>query len=311
MESTPKEIPKTNVLSKLFEQRERRDTIVALLFIAPFFVLYTIFNLIPIVQGFWISLHNWEILGTNIRFVGTRNYERILQDRIFWNSLEHTLLFVVLAGPGLIIVGLIVALLLNQPYRGMGIFRTAFYTPNVLSVAVIGIVFQGVFASSSSGFTNAVLGVFGIEPIKFLTDPTIAMPIVAATTLWWTVGFNMLIFLAGLQDIPTALYDAAKVDGANPIQLFRHITLPGLRRPIIFVTVLQMIASFQVFGQIDVLTHGGPAGATRTIMYYMYQRAFESWQLGYGSTIAFILFAILFTVSIAQLKLFSDEEDAF
>lgn len=295
---------------KLLEKREWRDTFIGLAFIAPFFILYTIFTLWPIVQGFWISLHNWEVIGTNIRFIGFANYDRIMQDRLFWDSLQNTIQFVGLAGPSLIAVGLALALLLNRPYKGMGIFRTAFYMPNVLSVSVIGIVFQGVFSSRTNGFANAILSTFGIEPIKFLTDPSIAMPMVALTTLWWTVGFNMLIFLAGLQDIPRALYDAAKVDGASDFQQFFYITLPGLRRPLIFVSVLQVIGSFQVFGQIDVLTQGGPAGSTRTLLYYMFQRAFESWQLGYGSAIAFMLFGLLFTLSLAQIKLFSNEEDA-
>ena len=288
--------------------KEWRMTITAYGFLLPFFLLYGLFMLFPIFRSFWISLHNWEIVGTNIRFTGLQNYERLFQDKLFWSSLEHTVYFVFLSGPGLILVGLALALLLNQKIPGMGIFRTLFYTPNILAVSVVGIIFARVFGSTSFGLINGFLENMGLEPVRWLADPTYALPVVAFTTLWWTVGFNMLIFLAGLQDIPEALYDAANVDGASSLQQFRHITIPGLLRPMMFVTVLQIIGSFQVFGQIDVMTSGGPAGHTRTIVYYIYERAFDHWQLGYGSAMAFVLFVLLMVLSGLQFWLFSRSE---
>jgi len=289
---------------------ERRDAFVGILFILPFLVLYLIFTFLPILQGFWISLHRWDVIGTNITFVGTRNYEILLNDKLFWSSLEHTLFFAVLAGPGLVIVGLALALILNQNIRGIGIFRTIFYMPNILSVTVVGLVFARVFAPAENGFVNATIASLGGEPVSWLLDANMAMPTVAFTKVWWSVGFNMLIFLAGLQDIPQSLYDAAEVDGAGRWASFRHVTLPGLRRPMLFVIVLQVIASVQVFPLIDVLTGGGPAGSTRPLVMYLFERAFDDWRLGYGSAIAFVLFIFLFSISILQIWFFNRGEES-
>ena len=288
---------------------ERQEALVGILFITPFIILYLIFNFLPILQGFWISLHNWDVIGTNITFIGLRNYEILFQrDKLFWSSLEHTIFFALLAGPGLIVTGLALALMLNQRVRGIGIFRTIFYMPNILSVTVVGLVFARVFAPGERGFVNAVMSSIDLRPVPWFLDQASAMPTIAITKVWWSVGFNMLIFLAGLQEIPQALYDAARVDGGGRWSLFRHITLPGLRRPMLFVFVLQLIASVQVFPLIDVLTGGGPAGSTRPLVMYLFERSFDYWQLGYGSAIAFVMFIFLFTVSISQLWFFSRGE---
>ena len=288
---------------------ERRDALVGIAFVLPFLLLYITFNFLPILQGFWISLHNWDVIGANIKFVGFRNYEIMFaKDKLFWSSLEHTAFFALLAGPGLIVTGLALALMLNQRVRGIGIFRTIFYMPNILSVTVVGLVFARVFAPGERGFVNAVLESVGLNALPWFLDEASAMPTIAITKVWWSVGFNMLIFLAGLQDIPQALYDAGKVDGGGKLALFRHVTLPGLRRPMLFVIVLQVIASAQVFPLIDVLTGGGPAGSTRPLVMYLFERSFDYWQLGYGSAIAFVLFVFLFTISIFQLWFFSRGE---
>ena len=304
-------LPSTRVrrLSSYLTSRRGRDATIAYLFILPFLILYLIFTFLPILQGFWISLHNWDVIGTNIQFIGLRNYEIMLQDKLFWSSLEHTFFFAILAGPGLIIVGLALAILLNQQIRGIGIFRTLFYMPNILSVTVVGLVFARVFAPGDRGLINVILTSLGIEPVSWLLDANLAMPTIAITKIWWSVGFNMLIFLAGLQDIPKELYEAARVDGANRWTLFRRITLPGLRRPMLFVLVLQVIASVQVFPLIDVLTGGGPAGSTRPLVMYLFERTFEYWQMGYGSALAFILFIFLFATSVGQIWYFNRGED--
>jgi multiple sugar transport system permease protein len=271
--------------------------------------LYCLLKLWPIVNGFWISMHRWETIGTNISFVGLGNYERILQDRLFWEAVRHTLVFTALSTPTLIMGGLCLALILNRPLFSGGVFRTLYYLPNVLSTSVIGLIFLAVLGASDSGLVNTFLRQFGISPIAFLLDSKWALISVVFATLWWTVGFNMLILLAGLQSIPDEINDAARVDGAAGWQRFMHITLPLLRRPLLLVTILQVISSFQVFGQIDVMTKGGPGGQTRSIVYYIFERSFTQNQLGYGSAIAFILFAVLFALSISQLRLFSREED--
>ena len=298
-----------NTLFSATQRRTVRDTISGYLFLAPFFVLYSLLKLWPIVNGFWISLHRWETIGTNISFIGLGNYQRILQDRLFWEAVQHTLYFTVLSTPTLIVSGLCLALILNRPLFSGGVFRTLYYLPNVLSTPVIGLIFLAVLGASDTGLVNAFLHRLGVSPISFLLDSGWAMPSVAFATLWWTVGFNMLILLAGLQSIPEEINDASRVDGAGEWQRFWSITLPLLRRPLLLVTILQVISSFQVFGQIDVMTKGGPGGQTRSLVYYIFERSFIQNQLGYGSAIAFILFAVLFGLSITQLRLFSQEDD--
>ena len=290
-----------------YNRKLLRNSAIAYAFLAPFLLLYFLFTLLPIFQSFWISLHNWEIVGTNIHFIGVHNYVRLADDPLFWASLIHTIQFVLLTIP-IIALALVFALILNRPVRGIGFFRTLYYVPNVLSVAVIGLIWGRIFASTKAGLINAALVKVGLEPVPWLNSKALAMPAVAMATVWWTVGFNTLIFLAGLQSINEELYDAAKVDGAGVWRRFTAVTLPGLQRTIAFVTILQVIASFQIFGQVDIMTQGGPAGATRTIVYYIWERAFQFWQLGYGAAMAFILFVVLLVISIFQLVMFRDTE---
>jgi multiple sugar transport system permease protein len=292
------------------QRRATRDTVTALLFLAPFLFFYFALKLWPIVYGFWVSLHRWETIGMGNTFVGAQNYERIAGDRLFWEATTHTLLFTALATPALIGLGLGLALVLNRALPGRGLFRSAYYLPAVLSTAVIGLIFIAVLRADETGLLNKLLSLVGVGPIAFLLDATAAMPSIALAALWWTVGFNMLILLAGLQNIPPEITDAARVDGASGRRLFWHVTLPLLRRPLMLVTILQVIACFQVFGLVDVMTRGGPGGATRSLVYYVFERAFMQGQLGYASAVAFCLFAIVFALSVTQLRFFRRSEDA-
>ncbi|MET0772581.1 MAG: sugar ABC transporter permease, partial [Candidatus Limnocylindrales bacterium] len=269
------------------QRRAARDAATAALFLAPFLILYVLLKLWPIVYGFWISLHRWETIGTGARFIGLQNYERVVQDDLFWQAVSQTVLFTAIATPALIGLGLGLALALNRALPGGGVFRTVYYLPAVLSTAVIGLIFLAVLRSDETGLLNKLLSMVGIGPVPFLLDATTAMPSIALAALWWTVGFNMLILLAGLQNIPEEVTDAARVDGASGWRLLVHITLPLIRRPLTLVTILQVIACFQVFGLIDVMTKGGPGGATRSLVYYIFERAFNHGQLGYASAIAF------------------------
>jgi multiple sugar transport system permease protein len=290
--------------------RLSHDGRAAILFLLPFLVPYVVLKLWPIVYGFWISLHNWSSIGGDPTFVGAQNYQRVLYDPLFWRALGNTALFTALATPALIALGMGLALILNRSLPGGGVFRTLFYLPNMLSVSVISLIFVAVLTADSSGLVNNFLGNFGIAPIPFLLNQHTAIPSIASAAIWWTVGFNMLILLAGLQNIPSDVVDAARVDGADGWRQFVWITLPLLRRPLMLVTILQFIACFQLFGLVDVMTRGGPGGATRSLVYYLFERAFTNSQLGYGSALATILFLILFVVSISQLRLFRREEDA-
>lgn len=284
-----------------------QQTMTAAMFIAPFAILYAIFTIIPIFQTFWMSLHRWEIMGTNIQYLGLKNFERLLTvDTQFQQAFWQTIIFVGLSIP-IIFVGLLFALMLNRPIKGIGIFRTILYLPNIMAVTVVGLIWARVFASDDRGLLNAILVNFGGDSIPWLDRGNLATLAVAFTTLWWTVGFSMLIFLAGLQDISKSLYDAAEVDGANRRQQFRYITIPGLQRSFAFLSILQVIASFQIFGQVDVMTGGGPAGNTRTIVYNIWEVTFQYFQVGYGTAMAVIMFFILITISIIQLGLFRDQ----
>jgi multiple sugar transport system permease protein len=279
-----------------------RDTIQGYLFLSPQLLFYVIFLVVPIFYGAWIALHRWDVVGTTRVFTGLANFQRIFEDEDFASSLKNTLIFTVGAGPLSILLGLLVALAVNKPYRGMGIYRTLFYLPSVLSVAVVGLVWQRVY-NPEYGILAHLFRSLGLTPLRWLMEPSLAMPAIVITSLWWGVGFPMLVFLAGLQDIPQELYEAAKLDGAGTWALFRHITIPGLQRAFLFIFVMTTLGSFQVFGQVYIMTGGGPGGHTRTLVMRIYEMSFEYWQLGYGSAMAYVLFFLMFGLSLMQLRL--------
>lgn len=287
--------------------RSTRDTVQGYLFLAPFLFFYAVFLIWPLIQGFWISLHNWELIGTNISFIGLNNYARLLSDNIFWDSLRHTVYFVVLAVPFLVALGLFFALLINRPYAGMGVFRALLYLPSVLSVAVITTIWVRIYEPNFGLLANW-FNDLGLTPLNWLRDINLAMPAIVIATIWWSVGGNMLLFLAGLQDIPRELYEAGELDGARPWQLFRHITIPALRRTFTIATIVTVIGSLQVFGQVFAMTRGGPIGTTRTLVMYIYETSFRDWQLGYGSALAYTLFILIFILSMIQLRFFGQAE---
>lgn len=227
-------------------------------------------------------------------------------DALFWSSLGNTIEFVLLSTPLIVGVGLLLALVLNGNGRFQGTLRTMFFAPYVFSVAVLTLIF-GFLLNPQRGILAAFLGNFGIEPIPWLTDPNLAMPAIVFATLWWTVGFNMVLFLAGLQDIEPALYEASELDGANVWQQFRYITLPGLRRTMLLVIILQIIASFQIFGQVFIMTRGGPGGATRVLIQHIYESGFRDFELGYASAMSLFLFLVMFVVSFFQFRIGAEE----
>ncbi|GAC1405630.1 MAG: sugar ABC transporter permease [Chloroflexota bacterium] len=282
-----------------------RDTVTGYTYITPFLCFYAIFLIYPSIEGFWISLHNESLLGSDVSFAGLDNYRRLLGDEVFWSSLRHTIYFAVLSTPTMLGLGLFLALLISRPYRGMGIFRALFYVSSVLSVSVVTTVWLKVFDPNYGLIANVFKSLNLGQPLYVFQDPTWAMPSVALVTVWWTVGTNMILFLAGLQDIPPELYEAARIDGGNVWVLFRHITVPGLRRTFAFAMILQVIASMQVFGQVFNLTQGGPMNQTQTLVMYIYNTSFRDFNLGYGSALSYALFLIMFMFSLIQLHLFN------
>lgn len=228
-------------------------------------------------------------------------------DAQFWNSLGNTIVFVLLSTPLIVVIGLLMAIALNNSHRFTSVFRTTFFAPYVFSVAGLTLIW-GFLLNPQSGILAATLEFVGIEPIPWLTDPNLALPAIVVTTLWWTVGFNMVLFLAGLQDIDPTLYEAADIDGANGLNKFWNITVPGLQRTLLLVIVLQIIASFQIFGQVFIMTRGGPGGATRVLIQHIYESGFRDFDLGYASAMSIFLFAVMFVISYFQFQAGDENE---
>ncbi len=281
--------------------KQLKQDLLAVPFLLPFFVFYVIFVVSPMIQGFWMSLHKWTIVR-KIRYIGLNNYEEMLQDPYFWGALSNTMKFVIWSTPSIIIAGLLLALICNQNLKGKTFFRLSFYMPNILSVAVISTIMVFVFRPYS-GLLSTILHDLGMkDEIYWLGDSSLAWFVVVFSTLWWTVGFNMVLFLAALQDIPDFLYEAAKIDGATSLQSFWYITVPLLKPIIWVVTMLQIIASSKVFAQIWLITGGGPGTATRPIIQYIYEIGFRQNDLGYAATMSYALFIILMVLTGIQIK---------
>ncbi len=283
-----------------YKRASMRQDISAYLFLLPYLLLFGLFTLIPAVVGIAISFFHWDIIGTP-NFVGIQNFLLIFGDPQFRASIVNTFFFMLLAAIPLIVLGLALALLLNQKLHGRAIVRAIVYLPNVVMISAVGIIWVWMY-DQNWGLINYYLGKIGVAPIGWLTDVNAAMPAIAITTIWWTVGNNAVIYLAGLQDIPEEMYEAAKIDGAGPWNLFRHITVPMLQHVNSFVIPLTVIACWRVFGQSYVMTQGGPQGRTFVITQYIYQTAFQNFQMGPAAAAAVVLLVITLTFTIIQLR---------
>jgi multiple sugar transport system permease protein len=271
------------------------------LFVLPFLLFVGIFRIWPDIYGFYISFHDWEILLPNKPFIGLANYAELAEDQLFWTTLRNTTLFAALTVAGNTVVGLGAALLVCQPIRGQQLFRVVFYAPVVLSVAVMAIVMRRAF-NTEYGLANFYLNWLGFSSVTWL-DASWGIPTLSAATIWWTFGFPMLIFLAGLLNIPQPLYEAARIDGATGVQAFFRITLPLLKPVLLFVVVTQFIAHLQVFGQPYIITQGGPGDATRSIVQYLYDVGWRFYRMGYAAAIAFALAVLIFAVTLVNFRL--------
>jgi multiple sugar transport system permease protein len=280
---------------------KRFENVAAYSFLGPFLLIYILFTVYPVFQALWMSAFDWDLLSASREFLGFQNYrEMFLGDPSFWRTLGNTVVFVLLSSPLIIGVGLLLALGLSGP-RG-GWLRTVFFSPYVLSVAVTTLLW-GFMLNPQQGLIGAALQAVGLPPLAWLTNPDLAMHGIVITTLWWTVGFNMVLFIAGLQDIDGFLYEAATIDGAGSVRKFFSITLPGLKHTLTTVAILQIIASFQIFGQVYIMTRGGPGGATRVLIQYIYETGFRDFRLGYASAMSVVLFLVMFGVSMVQLRI--------
>jgi multiple sugar transport system permease protein len=272
----------------------RRDTLPAWLLLAPFLAAFGLFFFLPALETLWLSLTESSLTRTSA-FVGLDNYHTLLNDPSFWDSVGNTFYFSLLTVIPLCAIGLLMAMLVDRFTRVQGWLQGTFFLPFVLPISVMTLIADWML-QPSSGVVNHILG----GQRAWLADPHWALPAVAIGTIWWTVGFNMLLFLAGLRNIPAELYEAAALDGARGFTLFRTITWPALRPVATTALILQMIASLKVFGQTYILTSGGPFNTTRVALHYMYETAFTQSDAGYAAAVAMAFVAIVILLSLLQ-----------
>lgn len=273
----------------------------AYVFVAPALAAIGLFFFVPVTTALLLSLTDFDIYGvanrSNVRFLGAGNYGRLLSEPLFWTALCNTAYFVIVAGPLGILLSLATALLLNERVvRWRGLFRTALFVPVVTTLVAVAIVWRYLY-HPRFGLLAAALELFGLAPIDWLGDPRWAMPALILMAIWKNLGFNMVIFLAGLQSIPERLYEAARIDGAGRWQQLRYVTLPALAPTLVFVTIMTAIGYLQLFAEPYVMTQGGPSNSTLSLVLLMYQEGFRWWNLGYATAIAFALFATILLLS--------------
>jgi len=276
-------------------------------FLLPALAVVGIFTLIPIAFSLWLSFYRWDMMRPNRLFIGLDNYERMLRDDRFWGAVQNTLLYVALTVPTSIVLAFGAALLLNTRLQGRAVFRTAFFAPVVTSTVALSLVWSWIY-HPELGLLNGLVTTLGGDRIGWLREPSIALISIGIMSIWKNVGYVMVLFLAGLQQIPRDLYGAAMVDGAGGWQMHRDVTLPMLRPTLFFIVVTSTIDATQVFTQIDVMTQGGPAQSTEVLVYYLYFRAFRSFEMGYASTIAWALFFIVIILTLVQHRLIRRDE---
>ena len=292
-------VPKKQNLWQRFWSRSNER--VGYLFILPSLLHLLTFLLIPLVFSLYLSFTNWR--GPNLQnapFIGLENYQYLFRDRLFWEAMQHTAYYTLLYVPGVMIASLLVALVMNQKLKAVYFFRTLFYMPVISSWVAVSIIWITLL-DPQVGILNYVLQELGLAPVNWLGDPKTAMIAIVIISIWKSLGFQMVIWLAGLQAIPEELHEAAAIDGATRTQAFFRITLPLLAPTTFFLAITGVIGSFQVFSPIYVITGGGPRGSTDVVVYHIYTRAFEAYDMGYAAAQAWVLFAVIFVATLIQV----------
>lgn len=277
------------------------------LYVAPFVAIYLVLIVYPLFAGMWLSLHKADFFGART-FVGLENFVRLMSDKVFLGSLWNTIYFLFLTVPALAVIGLALALALNRPTRTASFLRGLFFVSSVLSVTIVTLLWRVVFITDG-GFISTILEAFGRPPIPFLTDEDLALPAIAITTIWWCIGLPMMLFLAALQQVPPELYEAAALDNAGRWKTLWNVTLPSIRRTFALVIIIEIVLQFQLFGQAQLMTLGGPNNASRPIVLFIYEIGFVRWDIGYAAAAAQILFGMILIAAMAQYFL-SRREDA-
>lgn len=300
-------MPNTRAVKKQHKPLSTNETFWGYVFLAPVIIGFLVFTLIPVCVSLYYSLTNYDGMTTP-KFIGLENFINLFQNGEFGHALWNSVYFTIGTVPIGAFLALLVAILLNQKIHGQGIYRSAFFIPCIVSYVSIAMVWQWMY-NQDYGLINTFLGKLGLPQPAWLASEELAMPSVIIMTIWKGLGYNGVILLAGLQGISPSLYEAAEIDGANAFQRFVHITLPMIKPTMMFVLLTSMIGALQAFDQIYVMTSGGPGRATEVVCYLIYQNAFQYFKQGYASAMAYILFIIIFTASIIQLKISERNND--
>jgi multiple sugar transport system permease protein len=266
--------------------------------VLPFLLLYAALLVYPLFAGFWLSLHKADFFGGS-RFVGVENFVRLANDKVFVGAVGNTFYFILLTVPALAITGLALALALNRQTRTAAFLRGVFFASSVLSVTIVTLLWRVVFAPDG-GFLANLLRIFGQPPIAFLSDADLALPAIAITTIWWCIGLPMMLFLAALQQVPRELYEAAALDNAGRWKTLWSVTLPSIRRTFALVVIIEVVLQFQLFGQAQLMTLGGPNNASRPMVLFIYEVGFNRWDVGYAVAAGQILFSLILIAALAQ-----------
>lgn len=286
----------------------KKNNYLGYLLILPTFTLFFIFFIIPLFYSFYLSFIEWNGFAENIKFVGLDNYTRLIADKLFWNAFGNTLYYALFTVPICIIVSLILSVLISEKVKGYSFLKGAYFMPYIISLIAVSVVWAWIYSPGTFGLLNSFLKLFGIKPQNWLGNPDLAMASLIIIGIWKSMGYNIIIFIAGLKSIPVSLYEAATIDGASPFQRFKNITLPQLMPTIFFITVTSTIyAFFQVFDVINSMTQGGPTGATEVLVTYLHKVGFKQFEVGYASSIAFVLFVMIILITVVQKKFLEEK----
>ena len=284
--------------------RKRDERVAAYIFIAPAVILLIAFLVVSMIYTVYFSGFKYQIMRPDaMKFIGFENYQKLFSDKNFWLALKNTVYFTVIVVPCQCVLALALALLVSKKFRGVAIFRTMYFAPQLTSMVVISVLWSVLYnANPNTGLINSILVSLGMSPIKFLSDANTAMNSIIFMSAWQGAGYQMMIFLAGLQGIPRDQYEAASVDGATKFKQFLYITLPGLKGTIKYVIMITMIQAMKLFTQPYIMTQGGPKNSTKTLVYYIYTQGFQKGNFGYACSIAAVFFVIVVCMSMAMKK---------
>lgn len=296
-----------NTLAERFQKIRYRQEFWAWVFLAPGLLYFLIFLILPLLASIYVSFTDWDIM-TPPEWVGIANYQELLQNEIIRRSIFNTFYYAIVTIPITIALGLVIALALNRAFFGRTVFRVLYYLPVVISAAATALLWIWIF-QSQVGLLNHVLKALDLPTQNWLTSPKYAMPVIMWTGIWQSLGWSVVVFLAGLQGIPEIYYEAGKIDGANGRQLFRHVTWPLLAPTTLFVFVILIIGSLQVFGTVLIMTDGGPLNSTTVIVHQVYINAFQYLRMGYASAMGIILFLFILLLALTNLRIFGNSTD--